>query len=95
MKHSDIILKPIVTEKSTMLRENYNKYTFIVHKDANKIEISNAIKKMFDVTPLGINVINVSGKKKRLRYRYGYTASYKKAIVALKKGDKIAVFEGA
>jgi len=95
MKHNDIILKPIVTEKSTMLREKFNKYSFIVDKKANKIEITNAIKAMFDVNPISVNVINVNGKKKRVRYRFGYTASYKKAVIALKKGDKIALFEGA
>ena len=95
MKNDQIIIKPIMTEKSTMLKDNYNKYSFIVHKNANKILIKNAIKSLFDVNPLNVNIINVRGKKKRVRYKFGYTSSYKKAIVTLKKGDKIGIFEGA
>jgi large subunit ribosomal protein L23 len=95
MKHSEVIIRPLVTEKSTSMREKFNKYSFVVHKDANKIVIKEAIKKLFNVTPLSVNVVNVMGKKKRQRYNYGFTSSYKKAIVALKKGEKIGIFEGA
>ena len=95
MRDDQIILRPIMTEKSTMLRDAYNKYSFIVHKDANKILIKNAIKNLFDVTPLKVNIINIRGKKKRVRYKFGYTSSFKKAIITLKQGDKIGIFEGA
>jgi large subunit ribosomal protein L23 len=95
MKHNEVILKPIVTEKSTSMREKYNKYTFIVHKDSNKIMIEDAIKKMFQVEPIGVNIVNVAGKRKKVKYKFGFTSSYKKAIIALKKGDKISIFEGA
>ena len=95
MNENEIIIRPIVTEKSTHLKEKENKYTFIVHKDANKILIKEAIKKLFSVTPLSINVMNVKGKQKKVRFKYGFTSSYKKAIVTLKKGDKIGIFEGA
>ncbi len=95
MKHNEIILKPIVTEKSTLMREKHNKYSFVVHGDANKIMVADAVKKLFQVTPLAVNIVNVKGKKKRVRYKYGFTSSYKKAIIALKKGDKISIFEGA
>ncbi len=95
MRNDQIILRPIMTEKSTMLKDAYNKYTFVVHKSANKILIKDAIKSLFDVTPLKVNILNVRGKKKRVRYKYGYTASYKKAIITLKQGDKISIFEGA
>jgi len=94
MRPEEIIIRPLVTEKSTMLREKFNKYTFVVSKSANKIAIYNAIKEMFDVKPIKVNVVNVVGKMKRVRYKYGLTSSFKKCIVTLKQGDKIAIFEG-
>ncbi len=95
MRIDQLIIRPVMTEKSTMLRNKYNKYTFIVHKNANKISVQDAIKNLFDVTPLNVNIINVRGKKKRVRYKLGYTSSYKKAIITLKEGEKIGIFEGA
>jgi large subunit ribosomal protein L23 len=95
MRPDEIIIRPIVTEKSTLLREKYNKYMFVVNKCANKILIKDAVKKIFNVAPTAVNIINVKGKKKRVRYRYGYTSSYKKAIISLNKNDKIGLFEGA
>ncbi len=94
LREDQIIIKPHVTEKTTNIRETQNKYVFIVHKNANKIMIRNAVKKMFNVMPLDVNVINIKGKEKRVRYKKGFTSSYKKAIVTLNKGDKIAIFEG-
>jgi len=95
MRDDQIILKPWVTEKSTLLREADNKYTFIVHDEANKIMIKSAVKNLFNVDPKEVNIIKIKGKKKRVRYRYGYTSSYKKAIVTLTEGEKIGIFEGA
>lgn len=95
MRIDQLILRPVVTEKSTMLRNKYNKYTFIVHKNANKISVQDAIKNLFDVTPIKVNIINIRGKKKRVRYKLGYTSSYKKAVITLKQGEKIGIFEGA
>jgi len=93
MKKGEIILNPIITEKSTVQQEN-NKYSFNVNKRANKKEIMKAVNDIFGVKPTGCNIINVSGKKKRERYKIGYTSSWKKAIVTLKEGDKIELFEG-
>ena len=95
MRTDQIILRPVMTEKSTMIRNKYNKYTFIVHKNANKISVQDAIKNLFDVTPIKVNIINVRGKKRRVRYKLGYTSSYKKAIITLKQGERIGIFEGA
>lgn len=95
MRTDQLILRPVMTEKSTMLRTKYNKYTFIVHKSANKISVQDAIKNLFNVTPIKVNIINVRGKKRRVRYKLGYTSSYKKAIITLKQGEKIGIFEGA
>ncbi len=95
MRSEEIILKPVVSEKSTNIREKANKYVFIVSKDANKIMVKDAINDLFGVMPAKVNVVNVMGKLKRVKYKYGRTASFKKAIVTLKEGDKISVFEGA
>lgn len=95
MRSEEIILRPILSEKSTLLRDKSNKFVFVVSKDANKIMIKSAIKELFDVVPEKVNVVNLRGKLKRVRYKYGMTSSLKKAIITLKKGDKISVFEGA
>lgn len=95
MRTDQLILRPVMTEKSTILRTKYNKYTFIVHKNANKVLVQDAIKNLFNVTPINVNIINVRGKKRRVRYKLGYTSSYKKAIITLKQGEKIGIFEGA
>jgi len=89
-----IIIRPYITEKTTYLREKFNKYTFVVSKDADKISIEKAVKSMFGVVPIKVNVVNVRGKLKRQRYKYGYTSSFKKCILTLKKGEKISIFEG-
>jgi large subunit ribosomal protein L23 len=93
MKKGEIIIHPITTEKSTD-QQGLNKYCFKVNPRANKREIIKAIKEVFGVEPVGCNVINVRGKKKRERYKLGYTSSWKKAIVTLKEGDHIEFFEG-
>ena len=90
----DIILAPVVTEKTNEMRER-GQYVFRVHPGANKLEIIAAIRKMFDVHPTNCNVINVSRKPKRLRHRPGHTARWKKAILTLPAGESIPIFEGA
>ncbi|MDO4281190.1 MAG: 50S ribosomal protein L23 [Peptococcaceae bacterium] len=89
----EIIIKPVVTEKSVDLMQE-NKYVFKVAKDANKIEIKNAIEEIFKVKVTNVNTINVHGKMKRMGRFQGKTASWKKAIVTLREGDSIEVFEG-
>ena len=93
MKKGEIVIHPIITEKSTEQQEN-GKYSFKVNKRANKKEIMKAVKDTFSVEPVSCNIMNIRGKKKRVRYKLGYTSSWKKAIVTLKEGDKIEVFEG-
>jgi len=93
MKKGEIILHPITTEKSTE-QQGQNKYCFKVNPRANKKEIMKAVKEVFGVEPEHCNVINIRGKKKRERYKIGYTSSWKKAIITLKKGEKIEFFEG-
>lgn len=89
----DIIIKPVVTEKSMDLLAD-NKYTFIVDKKANKTEIRNAIENIFSVRVEKVYTINVKSKPKRMGKFEGKTTSRKKAIVALKPGQKIKLFEG-
>ncbi|MGQ9825833.1 MAG: 50S ribosomal protein L23 [Desulfotomaculales bacterium] len=89
---ADIVKKPLITEKSYSLA-GQNKYTFIVDPDANKTEIKKAIEDLFRVKVLKVNTMNVQGKPKRVRNVAGYKADYKKAIVTLRPGDKIEVFE--
>jgi len=93
MNPNDIIIKPIISEKSTELMEK-QKYVFKVAKDANKLTIMQALKELFNVTPEKINIINVRGKNRRLRYKVGKRAAWKKAIVTLSVGDKIEIFDG-
>ena len=86
-----VILRPIVSERSYDLI-NLNRYTFEVAKQANKIEIGQAVESIFGVTVLKVNTMNVSGKPKRVRYAKGMTRSWKKAIVTLREGDTIEAF---
>ena len=88
----DIILRPIVSEKSYDMIED-NRYTFEVAKTASKPEIADAIAEIFNVTVTNVNTMNVTGKPRRLRYNKGVTRAWKKAIVTLKDGDSIEFFE--
>jgi len=90
-----IILEPVVTEKTTRRREVKNEVAFKVAKDANKIEIRNAVEELFDVHVRTVRTIAMHGKVKRLGRFEGKRASWKKAIVTLKEGDVIEFFEHA
>ncbi|HOA36116.1 MAG TPA: 50S ribosomal protein L23 [Bacillota bacterium] len=91
----DIIIRPIVTEKSTGLLEE-NKYTFVVLREANKIQIKRALEEIFDVKVKAVNTANYRGKKKRLgRFPQGFKPRWKKAIITLAEDSKpIELFEG-
>lgn len=93
MNSNDIIIRPIISEKTTELMEQ-NKYVFQVSRDANKLTVKKALKELFNVTPEKVNILNVRGKNRRLRFRIGKRAAWKKAIVTLNAGDKIEIFEG-
>ncbi len=90
-----IVRRPLVTEKSTQQKETANQYAFEVDRNANKIEIQSAIERLFKVKVVGIRTSNVMGKMKRLGRRYGKRPDWKKAMITLKEGDRIDVFEGA
>ena len=95
IQYYDVILKPVVTEKSMELMAD-KKYTFLVHPEANKTQIKEAVEKMFEGTKVkSVNTINSDGKKKRRGMVVGKTAKTKKAIVALTEESKdIEIFEG-
>ncbi|MDR3019558.1 MAG: 50S ribosomal protein L23 [Treponema sp.] len=93
MHYEDILLEPVLSEKANLLREE-GKYVFKVAQRATKTQIKEAVRKLFNVNPVSCNVMVVGGKPKRLRYRKGYTSTWKKAIVKLSKGEKISIFEG-
>jgi large subunit ribosomal protein L23 len=89
-----IVLRPVVTEESAMLQETDRTYTFIVAKDANKIEIRNAVQSLFGVKVDGVRTAVYRGKWRRVGRSEGRKPSYKKAIVKLADGDSIDVYEG-
>ncbi|GAA1268230.1 hypothetical protein GCM10009677_20850 [Sphaerisporangium rubeum] len=88
----DVIIKPVVSEKSYGLIDEHNKYTFLVRKTANKTQVKIAIEQIFGVKVTGVNTINRQGKRKRTRFGYGQRPSTKRAIVSLAEGDRIDIF---
>lgn len=87
---TDIIETVVLTEKATLLADSLNKYVFRVRPSANKIQIRQAVEKLFGKKVVSVNTSNYAGKKKRERTAaYGRKAHWKKAIVTLKEGDKI------
>ena len=93
-KAQDIILAPVITEKS-MYGVAEKKYTFRVAKDANKIEIAKAVEELFSVKVAKVNTVSVKGRFKRMGRTAGYRPDWKKAIVTLTEGSKsIEFFEG-
>ncbi len=93
MNYENILIAPVLSEKSNELREQ-GKYVFRVDPAASKIEIKEAVRKVFGVKVVNCTVVNVGGKMKRVRGRPGLTASWKKAVVRLAPGETIKVFEG-
>jgi len=91
--HRDVIIRPVVSEKSYGLMD-LNKYTFLVHPDANKTEIKIAIEKIFDVKVTSVNTINRPGKRKRTKTGFGQRKATKRALVKLADGDRIEAFGG-
>jgi len=89
----EVLRRPLITEKNTALQAE-NKYAFEVAGEANKLQIKQAVEKAFKVEVTAVNVMTVPGKTRRIGRRQVLTQSWKKAIVTLKPGDKIALFEG-
>ena len=91
--HRDILLAPVVSEKSYGLLDE-NKYTFLVHRQANKTEIKIAVEKIFNVKVTAVNTINRQGKRRQLRTGSGQRPDTKRAIVSVASGQRIDIFSG-
>ncbi|MEX2586911.1 MAG: 50S ribosomal protein L23 [Actinomycetota bacterium] len=88
----DVIIRPVVSEKSYELIEE-NSYTFIVHPDANKVHIRQAVEEIWGVRVVSVNTINRKGKVKANRLSRGVRNNTRRAVVKLAEGDKIELFE--
>ena len=93
MNIHQVLIKPTITEKSTILQET-GKYTFEVAPKANKVEVKEAVEKGFDVTVLDVNITKNHGKRKRYGPRIAKRPDVKKAVVTLQAGDRINLIEG-
>lgn len=89
----DVLIRPIISEKSTALMEE-SKYTFLVPLTANKVEVRQAVEKIFKVKVEAVNTVRVLGKVKKMGKTQGKRSDYKKAIVKLAAGERIEFFEG-
>jgi large subunit ribosomal protein L23 len=89
----DIIKKPLITEKTTVEKDARNVVAFIVHRDANKIEIKESVEKLFKVKVEAVKTATVAGKVKRVGRQVGKRANWKKAYVTLKEGENVDFFE--
>jgi large subunit ribosomal protein L23 len=93
MDASQVIIRPVVSEKSFVLAE-LGKYTFRVHDKAHKTQIRQAIEQLFDVKVVDVRTVSVKSKPKRRGYTSGKTRQWKKAIVQVREGDQIPIFQG-
>ncbi len=89
----EIIRRPIITEKTTMLGEQ-GQYAFEVARTANKVDVKRAVEQVFKVNVRAVNIIHVRGKTRRMGRSQGVTAPWKKAIVTLQEGQRIELFQG-
>lgn len=87
----DVVIEPVVSEKSYDLIEDFNIYTFVVDRGANKTQIKQAVSKIFDVTVVSVNTMNRKGKVKRTGYVVGKRKNTKRALVKLAVGDSIEI----
>lgn len=90
----DVIVRPVITEKATEQLDRNQVYTFVVARQANKIEISQAVEKLFNVKVDSVRTMQYRGKQRRVGRNVGQRPSWKKAVVTLRAGDTIEIFEG-
>ena len=91
---AEVLIRPVISEKSYELITQ-NRYTFKVHPDAHKTQVRQAVQEMFDVTVVSVHILKVQAKPKRRGLSKGVRPGWKKAVVQLKQGDSIEIFEGA
>lgn len=94
MERTQVLIKPVITEKASQMREKAHQVVFIVHSGANKIEIKQAVEAAFNVKVLGVNVSNKRPEKRVRNRRAVHVPGARKAYVTLAPGDKIDLFEG-
>lgn len=87
-----VVIKPLITEKGTTQNESLNQYSFQVHEDANKVQIRDAIEKIYEVRVVKVRTLKRQGKVRRYRYSVGRTTAKKKAVVTLHPDDHIDLF---
>ncbi len=90
----DVVKRPLITEKNEHARETARQFAFEVHRDATKIQVKQAVEKLFSVHVLAVRTAIARGKNKRVGRSVGQRPNWKKAFVTLKEGDTIALFEG-
>lgn len=95
MNPHDVLIRPLLTEKITAIREVKNGIAFAVHRQATRIDIRRAVEKVFSVKVASVNVMNVRGKKKRQGRFSGKRSDWRKAFITLKKGEKVELYETA
>ena len=93
MDATQVLIRPVVSEKTYVLA-TAGKYTFRVHADAHKTQIRQAVEELFDVRVIGVATMSVKGKPKRRGYTAGSRRSWKKAVVQVREGDSIPIFQG-
>jgi large subunit ribosomal protein L23 len=95
LSHEDVVRRPIVSEKSERHRELFKHYAFEVHEGATKIQVKSAVEKLFSVHVTSVHTSIARGKNKRVGRNMGRRPNWKKAVVTLKEGETIPLFEGA
>ena len=92
MDNTNVIIKPLITEKSTHQQNTRNVYTFMVHKDANKPQIKQAVEKIYEVKVKDVRTLIRKGKPRRSRFKVDTTSNWKRAIVVLEEDSRIELF---
>jgi large subunit ribosomal protein L23 len=92
MDNTEVIIKPLITEKSTHLQQTRNAYAFKVHRDANKPQIKKAVEQIYNVKVADVRTMNRKGKPRRSRQKMTHTSNWKKAIVVLAEDSRIELF---
>jgi large subunit ribosomal protein L23 len=90
----EVLKRPVLTEKSNLQADTFNRYTFEVDGRSNKVQIADAVARIFSVNVVDVNVMTVRGKRRRIGRRAGNSPDWKKAVVTLAPGESIAFFEG-
>jgi large subunit ribosomal protein L23 len=94
MNAYDIIKRPLITEKSNLQKEKHNQFVFVVSRDANRIQIKQAVEEIFKVSVTGVRTSRTKGKIKRRGQVLGKRKDWKKAVVSIMPGERIEFFEG-